>query len=104
MISTEGDFLDRVGVDVPKVAVDILMTHRGEETHITTHLVVVFGLRRAELEVYDNPLAAVSHNSVWALLNGLAVSISGEDGTLVIERPTPREPVCYTCILKSFAQ
>ena len=68
MITLEGDFLDAVGVDVPEVALDVMVPHVGEEVHVAAHLVVILGLGGSELEVDDDPTVAVGHHTVRTVL------------------------------------
>ena len=87
MITTEGDFLDKVGVDVPKVAAYVLVAHIGEEIHILSDLVMILRVGGAELEVDDDPLLPVGHHTVRTMLAHSSV-FNRKDRTFVEEFPT----------------
>ena len=86
MITLEDDFLDGVGVDVPKVAAYVLVAHVGEEIHILADLVVILWFGGTELEVDDDPLVTVGHYTVRTMLAHLTV-FKRENRALVKERP-----------------
>ena len=76
-----------VGVDIPEVAGDVVVTHRGEELHVLAHLVVVLGFGGTELEVDHDPFLAIGHDAVRATLLHLTI-LDGENRTLIEECPT----------------
>lgn len=76
----------------------------GDKLHVLTHLIVVLRPGTSELEVDDNPLAAVGHHAVGTSLHHLTVVTDAEDGTLVVERPSPREPVGHAGMLQTLSQ
>ena len=84
---TDWDFFYAVGVDVPEVAGDVVVTHRGEELHVLAHLVVVLGFGGTELEVDHHPFLSIVHHAVRASFLHLTV-LYGENRTLVEECPT----------------
>ena len=69
----EGNLFNLVAVYVPEITADVLVPHVGKEIHVLAYLMMMLGLGGAELEVDDNPLMAVSHHSVRAVLTYLVV-------------------------------
>ena len=63
------------------------MAHSGEQVFVFLHLIAVFWLWRAELEINDDPFLPVCHHTVWASLHDFTV-LNSQDGTLVEKCPT----------------
>jgi hypothetical protein len=64
-----------------------MVAHGSQQVHIFSYLLGVLGFRVTELEIYNHPICAVGHHTVWATLLYFSVG-KREDGTLVEECPT----------------
>ena len=67
------DFFYFVAIDEPEVAFDILMPHRGYQTHILLYLIVIFRFRCTKLKVYHYPFLPVRHHTIRPMLLNLAI-------------------------------
>ena len=75
--------------------------HTAKERHVARYLMAVLIARAAELEVNYYRLPAIRHHPVGAVLGGCVCRrVVLENGALVEELPTRREPVAHLCRLE----